>query len=225
MARVELFLGCMFAGKTERVLTELRKFRAIGRRILVVVHSADQARYEDGAVALRTHSRMEETGPCVLAADRLLPLLQDPRFQEAQVIGIDEVQFFPDLVDFILAVEDQDKHILMSGLDGDADRREFGQTLQVIPLCDTVVKLQAFDTVLRDETPAAFSLRRVGGEVCQGHNSHSGTPLRASLRDDVRIGSAPGQVQVGGAESYHAVSRRTWLAQTRARAATDNAAR
>jgi hypothetical protein len=43
-------------------------------------------------------------------------------------IAIDEAQFFPDLLDFCSYAADQEgKHLLVAGLDGDYMRRRFGQ--------------------------------------------------------------------------------------------------
>lgn len=43
-------------------------------------------------------------------------------------IAIDEAQFFPDLLDFCTWAADQEgKHLLVAGLDGDYMRRRFGQ--------------------------------------------------------------------------------------------------
>jgi hypothetical protein len=45
-----------------------------------------------------------------------------------QVIAIDEAQFFGDLVEFCAAAADEEaKHVIVAGLDGDFQRRRFGQ--------------------------------------------------------------------------------------------------
>ena len=45
-----------------------------------------------------------------------------------QVIAIDEAQFFGDLVEFCAAAADEEaKHLIVAGLDGDFQRRRFGQ--------------------------------------------------------------------------------------------------
>ena len=49
----------------------------------------------------------------------------------------------------------------MSGLDGDFRREPFGEILQCIPLCDSVVKLSAMCMISKDGTPGIFSKRIV----------------------------------------------------------------
>lgn len=56
-------------------------------------------------------------------------------------IFINEAQFFPDLYKFV--VEYQRKHIYLYGLDGDFKREPIGDILQLIPYCESVVKLSA----------------------------------------------------------------------------------
>ena len=51
------------------------------------------------------------------------------------------LQFFNDLYDFILEVEKTNKIVIISGLDGDFQRKPFGQILDIIPLCNSVIKL------------------------------------------------------------------------------------
>ncbi|KAL9251759.1 Thymidine kinase-like protein [Drosera capensis] len=65
-------------------------------------------------------------------------------YDESDVIGIDEAQFFEDLYDFCQRAADHDgKTVIVAGLDGDYLRRSFGSVLDVIPLADSVTKLTA----------------------------------------------------------------------------------
>ncbi|KAF9679399.1 hypothetical protein SADUNF_Sadunf06G0011200 [Salix dunnii] len=65
-------------------------------------------------------------------------------YDQLDVIGIDEAQFFEDLYDFCHDVADHDgKTVIVAGLDGDYLRRSFGSVLDVIPLADSVTKLSA----------------------------------------------------------------------------------
>ena len=190
MAHIELIIGPMFAGKTTELLRRARSLSVIGRRVLFVAHALDATRYAAGDVwtsieaAVRTHDRDEQRGSNVVYASRLTAL--DDLVASANVVAVDEVQFFPDLLEFVTRHEGRDDlTILLSGLDSDASRRPFGDTLAVIPLCDDVVKLRAFDTVARDGSRASFSLRLNSGDTSV--------------------------VSVGGSDQYAAVSRSTYL--------------
>jgi len=78
------------------------------------------------------------------------------------VIGIDEGQFFPDLVEVCEKLAAAGKTVLVASLDGTFQRKPFGRTLELIPMAESVTKLQAVCMIcFRD---AAFS-RRLGDET------------------------------------------------------------
>ena len=54
-------------------------------------------------------------------------------------IFINEAQFFPDLFEFV--TQFSNKNIYLYGLDGDFKREKIGRIIDLIPLCDSVIKL------------------------------------------------------------------------------------
>jgi len=76
---------------------------------------------------------------------------------ENQVIGIDEGQFFPDLVDFCERMADLGKKVIVAALDGTFQRKKFGDVCELISLCEEVHKLNAICMICSEE--AAFSKR------------------------------------------------------------------
>lgn len=174
----------MFAGKTSRILSIVSRYSTLGTRVLVVKHSSD-ARYGDDD-ALITHDGRQI--PCV----RVLSLneLSDQQLNEYQVILVDEAQFFTGLVPFVERVVDRmEKNLFLIGLDGDSNRRPFGELLTCLPLADRIERLTALCRRCGDGTPGLFSYRR---------------------------GGAPDQqVIVGGEGMYEALCRRCYLRQLR----------
>jgi thymidine kinase len=182
--RVEIILGCMFSGKSTELLRRCNRYRAIGKNIILINHSLDTR--TDSSI--KTH---DGTKSVAIKLTKLMSFLQDKRFRdtlyESSVIGIDESQFFDDLVEFVLAIESLNKIIIIAGLDGDSNRKPFGQILHCIPLCDEVVKLTAMDMIKNDGSAAIFSKR---------------------VNQDKQT------VLVGAEESYQAVSRSSYLSST-----------
>ena len=78
-------------------------------------------------------------------------------FLEADVIGIDEGQFFENIKSFILKTESLNKKIIISGLDGDYKRNPFMNILECIPLSDSVTKLSSFCCIKKNGTKGIFS--------------------------------------------------------------------
>jgi len=64
-------------------------------------------------------------------------------FLSCDSIFINEAQFFPDLYEFVLKYLNKNKQIYLYGLDGDFQQNKMGHLLDLIPHCDTVVKLKS----------------------------------------------------------------------------------
>ena len=77
------------------------------------------------------------------------------------VIGIDEGQFFPDIVSFCERMANQGKIVIVAALDGTFLREGFGNVLNLLPVAEQVTKLNAIcHHCMRD---AAFT-KRIGTE-------------------------------------------------------------
>jgi len=89
-----------------------------------------------------------------------VPRINDKlKIATSSVILINEGQFFPDLYDFVNKLLKEDKKIYVCGLDGDFERKKFGNILDLIPLCDEVRKLKSLCSLCKDGTPGIFSMR------------------------------------------------------------------
>ena len=178
--RLEIILGCMYSGKSTELLRRCNRYASIGKNVLLINHELD-TRTSD---KIKTHQNVTQDA---IKLENLFDIWKDKdhleKFKSADVIGIDESQFFGDLYEFIEEIEKENMIVIISGLDGDFKRKPFGQILQCIPLCDEVVKLSAMDMVDKDGTPAIFTKRIVEGDE---------------------------QTLVGAKESYIAVSRKNY---------------
>lgn len=181
---LELFIGPMFAGKSSEVLRILQRNNVIGRKTLVITHAID-TRYSENPLIV-THNQHSHPA---CAVHTLMPLLQSNELHTADCVIIEEAQFFPDLKDFVLkVVEEHGRHVICVGLDGDSERRPFGQLLDLIPYCDTVTKFKALCKRCGDGTEAIFTYR---------------------LR-----GAPTAQINVGGADQYEALCRGHFIRAT-----------
>jgi len=152
--RVEIVIGCMFSGKSTELIRRISRYEAIGHQTLLVNHLLDTRTGK----SIKTHSNQERIA---MKTNNLLGIMTKPSYKNCKVIGIDEAQFFPDLYQFIIESEKDSKIIIIAGLDGDSNRKPFGQILQCVPLCDEIIKLTAMDMVSKDGTPAIFTKRIV----------------------------------------------------------------
>ena len=86
----------------------------------------------------------------------------DIRYIKANVIIIEEAQFFSDLFNFVTNAADKDnKEVYVIGLDGDYLRQPFGDIVRLIPHAENIKKLKALCLRCNDGTEACFTKRIV----------------------------------------------------------------
>ena len=106
------------------------------RRICLCVKYKADTRYSD--VSMSTHDKqMIPAFPC----SRLAAL--GDTWRDYDVIGIDEGQFFPDVVEFSEMAANAGKTVVVAALDADYNRRAFGRINELLPLAESVHKLRA----------------------------------------------------------------------------------
>jgi thymidine kinase len=133
---LEIILGPMFSGKTTRLIRLYHDFSTNGKTPMVINYAEDR-RYHD--TMLSTHDK--NTIPC-LFAHQIKDLLTQIEDENPDIILINEGQFFDDIYETVLTLVDQmKKQVFVCGLDGDFRRKPFGRFLELIPVCDNIVKL------------------------------------------------------------------------------------
>jgi len=168
---LEIILGSMYSGKTSRLVEIYKQCKFCNIPVTVINHSIDD-RYDDKLMT--THDQVKI--PCI-KTDKLLELWTKddidletnigliPRIEDkllvirSDVILINEGQFFVDLEDFVKKLLEHGKKVYVCGLDGDFERKKFGQILDLIPLCDKVTKLTSLCSLCKNGTPGIFSKR------------------------------------------------------------------
>lgn len=123
---IHIILGPMFSGKTSLLF---KLYEEIGGLIL------DYSENKCHTGIIVNHDKKQHTCINVSHLDDIVSIVHS-------TVYINEAQFFPDLLEFVLRCEKEGKDLYLFGLDGDFQRKPMGQLLQVIPLCDTVKKLK-----------------------------------------------------------------------------------
>jgi len=157
-AYLEIILGGMYAGKTSRLVEIYKQCKFCNINVTVINHQIDN-RYDEEL--LSTHDMVKI--PCI-KTNNLMDLYNNNNemtniFHTSDVILINEGQFFPDLEKFVKLLLVFGKKIYVCGLDGDFERKKFGQILDLIPLCDKVTKLSSLCSLCKNGTPGIFSKR------------------------------------------------------------------
>ena len=188
---LELIIGPMFAGKSSAVLQRIRRANVINRKVFIVTSIID-TRYDAKGGSVYTHDK-ESVRANSLGVNKLDDIFKLGEFHHADLIIIEEAQFFNGLYDIVRGtVEVFRKDVIVVGLDGDSDRRPFGEILQLIPLADRITRLTALCKKCADGTEGIFTLLNSEEEA-----------------------EKKGQIYVGGADKYMAVCRKHYLTSHR----------
>jgi thymidine kinase len=156
---LELVIAPMFSGKSSEIIKTISRFESIGKKILAINHSFNN-RYNSTGIS--THNGMKYEN-CITLSNLSSISTDSKQFVEADVIIIEELQFFEDAVENITDwVDCHKKYVFAVGLSGDFNRKPFAPIANLIPLCDKLTKLDAFCKICGDGTCASFSKKIVG---------------------------------------------------------------
>ena len=140
---LEMFIGPMWSGKTSE-LVKLHKQFAFCEIPVLAINYLHDTRYSTNTIC--THDMVNI--PCETCVELhqisdIVNGVSHYTFENAQVILINEGQFFKGLYETVKSlVEKHKKIVYVCGLDGDYKRKKFGSILDIIPLADDVVKIK-----------------------------------------------------------------------------------
>ena len=133
---IEVICGSMFSGKTEELLRRLRRAELAGQLIFIAKPATDN-RY---AVSQVVSHDAREMPSSVLHLAREIPELA----ADAQVIGIDEAQFFDEeLVQVAQQLALSGKRVVIAGLDMDFRGLPFGPIPGLLAVAEYITKVHA----------------------------------------------------------------------------------
>ncbi|XP_077527013.1 thymidine kinase, cytosolic-like isoform X2 [Haemaphysalis longicornis] len=164
--QIQLIIGPMFSGKTTELMRRLKRYEIANHKCLIV---------KQAMAAVKATTLID-----------LRDMMSDFR-----IIGIDEGQFFPDIVEFAEDMAEAGKIVVIAALDGTYQRQGFPNILTLVPLSESVIKLSAVCMLCFAE--AAYTKRRgcekevevIGGAdkymaVCRACYSEDDVPSKAS---------------------------------------------
>ena len=154
---INLIMGCMFSGKTSALINVAKINKLLGKKVLMINFDEDSRYSESNKVT--THDKVSIDA--VSCGKNIMNLIETLDYLQADVICINEGQFFEGLLEFCTTACEHTKIVHVCGLDGDYLKRPFGELLNLIPHCETVQKLQALCLKCKDGTPASFTKRTI----------------------------------------------------------------
>lgn len=133
---IEVICGSMFSGKTEELIRRLRRAEIARQRVAIFKPAIDM-RFDNNHIV--SHSEQKLRSEAVRSAREILE-----RVVEAQVVGIDEGQFFDEeLVEVCNLLAESGRRVIVAGLDMDYRGKPFEPMPQLMAIAEQVTKTQA----------------------------------------------------------------------------------
>lgn len=152
---IEVICGSMFSGKTEELIRRLKRVK-IANQSAAIFKPALDTRYDKQQIV--SHDTNAIDSKPVESARTILELVGN-----AEVIGIDEAQFFDDqLPDVCDELAKRGIRVIVAGLDMDYLGKPFGQMPSLLAKADFVTKLHAI--CVKCGHIANYSFRKVAND-------------------------------------------------------------
>ena len=136
---LKLILGPMFSGKTTELIRIFKRYSHCDSIKCCVINHKDDKRYDDNLMSSHNKEMIS-----AFNFNSLSQIFTSNLQNMYDIFLINEGQFFDDLYESVdLLVNNYNKKLYICGLDGDYKREKFGRMLDIIPLCDDVVKLKS----------------------------------------------------------------------------------
>jgi thymidine kinase len=147
---IEVICGSMFSGKTEELIRRIRRAQIAKMDTIIFKPKVDD-RYSPEHIV--SHNQMKLNSEIVETSDEILT-----KSQKAEVVAIDEAQFFDeDIVEICKILAKQKKRVIVAGLDTDYRGEPFGPMPNLICEADYVDKLRAI--CVKCGNPATYTQR------------------------------------------------------------------
>jgi thymidine kinase len=155
----------MFSGKSTELARRIRRHKVANRQCLVVKYAGD-TRYENepGTETAGTAGSKTQRGRVITHDRQALVAVPCMRLADVgnivhafDVIGVDEGQFFPDVVEQCEKWANAGKTVIVAALDATFQRKPFNDVLSLVPLAEEVTKLSA--VCAKCSADAAFTKR------------------------------------------------------------------
>ena len=158
---IEVICGSMFSGKTEELIRRLKRVKIANLKAEIFKPALD-VRYDEIKIVSHDTNFIQSTP--VGSSQNILLLAQD-----ADVIGIDEAQFFDNEITHVceqLALSG--KRVIVAGLDMDFTGKPFGQMPNLLAIADYITKLHAICMKCGNIANISFRKTNEGGQVVLG---------------------------------------------------------
>ena len=153
--KIHLIIGPMYAGKTTELVRLMKRATIANRKCLVIKFDKD-VRYDE--TKLVTHDLIAVNATVSLGNNLRQTLNNVENLTSYNCIFVDEIQFYEDGAETCDQLANEGFEVIVSGLQGDFQRKKFGCIPDLIPIADRITHLTAIDKETGEEAPFTYRL-------------------------------------------------------------------
>jgi thymidine kinase len=158
--KLEVICGSMFSGKSEELMYRLRRAEYAKQNVLTIKHQIDN---RHSLSCIVSHDGTQREAFPISNDDSAISKLKSLVTDKTEVVGIDEIQFFPQTILSLIDLwVEKGVRVIVAGLDLDFRKVPFGIVPTLMAQADVVVKLRAICMSCGDE--ANYTQRLINGQ-------------------------------------------------------------
>ena len=148
---LHIIMGPMYSGKTTNLMFNYNRLQKYKQLIIDYKFDSDTEQN-----LLYNHNK--DVINCIKIKN--IVDIYDYKLSDVKIIHINEAQFFNNLKNVVLdLIEEYNTSVYLYGLDGDFKREKFGELLDLIPYCDSILKLRG--SCYKCSNESVFSYRTI----------------------------------------------------------------
>ena len=177
---IEVICGSMFSGKTEELIRRLNRARIANLKVEIYKPAIDK-RYHDTEVVSHNSNAVAST-PVPSSLNILL------MSQDADVVGIDEAQFFDAEIVYVCeTLAQRGVRVIVAGLDMDYLGKPFGPMPALMAIAEYVTKVNAICMVCGDLATHSFRKTSDNSQVMLGEKDTYEARCRYCFNDGMAV--------------------------------------
>ena len=140
MATLELIYGCMFSGKTSKLIDKYNELKD-KHKCLAINYIFDKRYTNENKIV--SHNNVSIDCVCIQYLDELTTNINNlEKLLEAEFIFINEAQFFKGLKNWVMYMKNTlNKNIILCGLDLDFKREKFGEMMDLTSIATKTYRM------------------------------------------------------------------------------------
>jgi thymidine kinase len=177
---IEVICGSMFSGKTEELIRRLKRAKIANQKVEIFKPTID-TRYDETEVVSHNQNSISSTP---VSSSLNILLMND----DADVIGIDEAQFFDQELVFVCEkLAEQGTRVIIAGLDMDYLGKPFGPMPALMAIAEYVTKVNAICMVCGDIATHSFRKTNENNLVMLGEKDTYEARCRFCFNEGMKV--------------------------------------